>query len=165
VKVAQEPRKYDYLNYNRHDVLRPSWRFWGMALFLSRHLLLLLLLGISHGKKGGGPPNPGVAALIDPLFFVSDVPALILLCTLGARLPGSGRLPRFLWRNGRVLLIASCALYLGLLFWQQGADLASWHPVTWAMVALTVVVAASVSLSTYLRDLFAQFPDRPSEGD
>jgi len=160
--AAQQP-KYHYLSYNRYDVLRPSARFWIVALFLSRHLVLLIFLGVSHGKTGGGPPNPAVAALIDPLFFISDVPALALLCTLGARLPASGRPARFLWRNGRLLLLASCVLYVGLLSWQQGPDLAGWHPVTWGMAAATVLVAAYVLLSRYLRDLFAQFPD-PSAG-
>lgn len=156
--MSDSRRKYDYLDYNRHGVLRPGLLFWTVTLFLSRHLILLLLLGVSHGRGGGGPPNPAVAALIDPFFFVSDVPALILLCALGGRLPGGGRLTRMLWRNGRVLLLASCVLYLALLFWQQGGDLATWHPVTWAMVVLTALAGGYIARSSYLRDLFAQFP-------
>ena len=154
-------RKYDYLSYNRHDVLRPNLIFWALAIFLSRHLVLLLFLGVSHGKGGGGPANPAVAALIDPLFFISDVPALTLLCALGGRLPGGGGLARVLWHNGRVLLLGSCALYLGLLVWQEGTDPATYHPVTWTMIALTILAGAYISLSRYLKDMFAQFPEAP----
>jgi hypothetical protein len=156
--MAKSPLKHDYLSYNRYDVLRPNWLFWTVALFLSRHLLLLILLGVSHGKGGGGPPNPAVGALLDPLYFISDIPALAVLATLSARLPSGGTAVRFLWRNGRVLLLTSCALYLGLLFWQLGPDLAAYHPVTWGMIALTVLVAAVLLRSEYLRDMFAGFP-------
>jgi len=160
--MARATRKYDFLSYNRYDVLRPNWLFWVVSLFLSRHLLLLILLGVSHGKSGGGPPNPAVGALLDPLFFVSDIPALLLLATLGARLPSGGKAARFLWRNGRFLLLGSCALYLGLLFWQLGPDVAGYHPIGWGMIALTVLVAAVLLRSPYLRDMFAGFPEAES---
>lgn len=152
-------RKYDYLSFNRYDVLRPNWLFWLVAVFLSRHLLLLFLLGVSHGRTGGGPANPALGALIDPLFFVSDIPALAVLAALCARLPSGGKAVRCLWRNGRVLMLTSCALYLVLLFRQLGLDVAAYHPVTWCMIALTVLVAAVLARSEYLEDLFAGFPE------
>ena len=49
------------------------------TLFLSRHLILLMLIGVSAGRGGGGPRNPELAGLLDPVFFVSDLPALFLL--------------------------------------------------------------------------------------
>ena len=152
------PLKYDYRCYNQHEVLRPTWLFWLLVIFLSRDLLLLLLLGVSHGKRGGGAPNPAVGALINPIFFISDIPALLALLPLGARLPGSGRVPRFLWRHSQFLLLGSCLLYLALLFWQQGPDFAAYHMATWGMIALTCLVMVVLIRSEYLKDLFDQFP-------
>lgn len=155
--------EHDYLAYNRYGVLRPNWLFWVVTIFLSRHLLLLLLLGASHGRSGGGPANPALGALIHPLFFISDVPALTVLAMLGARLPSSGTAVRFLWHNGRYLLLTSCALYLGLLVWRFGPDVSGYHPASWGMIALTVLIFVVLLRSKYLKDLFAGFPERESE--
>ncbi len=163
--MAKSPLKHDYLSYNRYDVLRPNWLFWTVAVFLSRHLLLLFFLGVSHGKGGGGPANPAVGALIDPLYFIADVPALVVLASLGARLPSGGKAARLVWHNGRILLLASCVLYLGLLVWQLGPNFASYHAVTWGMIALTVLVAALLVRSEYLKDMFAGFPAPEPEAE
>ena len=72
---------------------------------------------------------------------------------------------RFSWRRGRYLLLASSALYIGLLVWRQGIDVAGFQPVTWGLVALNLVLMAYVIKSTYLRDLFLQFPDPDTEPD
>ena len=152
-------KKYDYSRYNQYDVLRLNWAYWMITLFLSRHLILLMLIGVSAGRGGGGPRNPALAALLDPVFFVSDLPALFLLFVAGARLPKSGKLARVLWRQGRYLLLSSSALYLGLLLWQQGFDVAGFQPVSWGLVALNLGLMAYVMKSAYLRNLFSQFPE------
>jgi hypothetical protein len=156
--MSEQPRKYDYLQYNRYDVLRLNWLYWLIILFLSRHILMLLFIGFAKGRGGSGPSDPAVAALIDPLFFASDVPGLILLAATGARLPSGGALARAIWRNGRAVITASCGLYLALLFWQQGAGIMSPHPVTWAMIAVNILAIAVVWRSRYLADMFDQFP-------
>lgn len=156
-------QKYDYTRYNQYDVLRLNWAYWMITLFLSRHLILLILIGVSAGRRGSGPRNPELAALLDPIFFVSDLPALLLLFVAGARLPKSGNATRFLWRQGRYLLLSSPALYIGLLFWQQGFHMAGFEPVTLGLMALNILLMAYVIKSAYLRDLFSQFPDPDSD--
>ena len=151
-------QKYDYSHYNQYDVLRLNWAYWAITLFLSRHLILFMLIGVSAGRDGGGPRNPTLAALLDPVLFFSDVPALVLLFVAGARLPKSGRLPRFLWRQGRLLLILSPLLYIVLLFWQQQFEFGKIDVVTWGLVALNVALMAYVIKSSYMADLFMQFP-------
>ncbi len=158
-------QNYDYTRYNRYDVLRLNWAYWVITLFLSRHLILLMLIGVSAGRGGGGPRNPALAALLDPLFFVSDLPALCLLFVAGARLPKSGKWVRLLWRQGGYFLLSSSGLYMGLLFWRQGFDVTGFQPLTWGIVALNICLMAHVMTSAYLRDLFSQFPDPNSDPD
>lgn len=157
--MTEQPGKWDYLKYNRYDVLRLNWLYWMTILFLSRHVLVLMFIGFAKGRSGAGPSDPAVAALIDPLFFVSDVPALVLLFITGARLPSGGNGARTLWRNGRYLMSASCLLYLALLFWQQGSQILQSHPLTWALIAVNVFVLVVVWRSAYLKDMFDQFPE------
>ena len=152
-------KKYHYTRYNQYDVLSLNWVYWMITLFLSRHLILLMLIGVSAGRSGAGPRNPALAALLDPVFFVSDLPALMLLFIAGARLPKSGKRTRVLWHQGRYLLLSSSVLYLGLVLWQQGLDVAGFQPVTWVLAALNLTLMAYVMKSAYLRDLFSQFPD------
>ena len=156
-------QKYDYTRYNQYDVLSLNWVYWMITLFLSRHLILLILIGVSAGKTGAGPRNPALAALLDPMFFVSDLPALFILIVAGARLPKGGKSTRFLWHRGRYFLLSSLGLYIGLLFWQQGFDIAGFQPVTWGLIALNVILMAYVMKSAYLRDLFSQFPEPDSD--
>jgi len=151
-------QKYDYTRYNQYDVLRLNWAYWLITLFLSRHVILLMLIGVSAGRSGAGPRNLALAALLEPVFFVSDLPAILLLFVAGARLPKSGSLSRFLWRQGRYLLVLSPGLYIGLLLWQQGFDVAGFQPVTWGLATLNLALMAYVMKSAYLRDLFSQFP-------
>lgn len=157
--MTSPPQKYHYTRYNQYDVLRLNWAYWLITLFQARHLTLLLLIGVSAGRTGAGPHNPALAALLDPVFFVSDLPAMLLLLVAGARLPKSGRLARVLWGRGRYLMLSSSGLYLALLVWQQGAGLARFQPVTWGLAALNLLVMGYVMRSAYLRDMFAQFPD------
>lgn len=156
--MTTTPRKYDYTRYNHHDVLRLNWAYWGITLFLSRHLILLILLGVSAGRTGAGPRIPELAALLDPVLFVTDLPAVMLLFVAGARLPKSGAAPRYLWAKGRYFLLASCLLYIGVLLWQQDMEVAGFVPLTWGLIALNVGVMAYVLKSRYLKDLFSEFP-------
>ncbi len=158
-------QNYHYTRYNQYDVLSLNWVYWMITLFLSRHLILLMLIGVSAGRSGAGPRNPALAALLDPVFFVSDLPALMLLFVAGARLPKSGKKTQVLWHRGRYLLLSSSVLYLGLLLWQQGFDVAGFQPVTWVLVALNLTLIVYVMKSAYLRDLFSQFPKPDAESD
>jgi hypothetical protein len=153
-----EKARYDHTRYDRYDVLRPNWAFWAMVLFLSRHLIFLLLLGVSHGKGGSGPPNPSLGALIEPIYFISDIPALVLAYVAGNRVPAAGNALRFLWRNGRAILILSIITYLALMIFKLGAGVFDFHLLTVAIVLLNLVILAALLTNRYFRDLFAQFP-------
>jgi hypothetical protein len=151
--------RYDHTRYDRYDVLRPNWAFWAMALFLSRHLVFLLLLGISHGKGGGSSaPNPSLGALIEPVYFISDIPALVLMYVAGNRVPAAGNALRFLWRNGRTMLILAIIAYFGLMVFKLGAAILDFHLLTVAIVVINLVILAALLTNRYFRDLFAQFP-------
>jgi hypothetical protein len=150
--------RYDHTRYDRYDVLRPTWAFWVMVLFLSRHLVFLLLLGISHGKGGSAPPNPSLGALIEPIYFISDIPALVLIYVAGNRVPGAGTALRFLWHNGRTILMLSIVTYFALMIFKLGAGVFDFHLLTVAIVLLNLGILAALLTNQYFRDLFAQFP-------
>lgn len=155
--MNEQPPKYSFRLYNKYDVLRPNWMFWAIVVFLSRHLIFFLLLGASHGRRGG-TPNPAAGALVEPLYFIADFPAIILFLVLGARLPGGRTLSRFIWRNGWRLLLSSAVLFFCLLVWKEGFDLTALHPVNWVTGLINALVIGGLLKSSYLKDLFREFP-------
>jgi hypothetical protein len=161
--MAGEKRTYHFLRYNHHGVLRPNAAFFLLLLFLGRHVLLLLLLGLSHGRSGQGPGNPELAALIDPVFIIADIPAWVLLFALGARLPTAGPAVRLIWRQGKAVMLAAISLFLALHIYRSGLAFAAYSTATWAVLAANLAAVAYIAASRYLRDLFAGFPAPASD--
>jgi hypothetical protein len=153
----------EYRHNNRYGVLRVRWPFWLVMVLLLRHLLLLLMIGLSH-RGAAGDSVGAFATLIDPKFIPADAPAVILLFATGARVPKSGALARFLWRNGRMLMTLSIATFLGILFWREGHAIARYTLFDAGEIAANLALVAYIWLSRYLRDLFAQFPAPDVEG-
>ncbi len=164
---------YDYRRYNKYDQLKPDWRFWLTVVFLSRHVVGFVLVSMSGsgvGGRGGGVGRDaidlgGVIALIEPIYMIADIPALVLLYALGARMPKSGAAVRSVWGAGRSLIIASVAIYLALFSLTRGLDVAAYGPATWVTLALSALIAAYAVRSGYLKDMFAQFPAPEDSGD
>ena len=165
--MATKPRKIEnpfaeFRRFNSYGVLRVRWPFWLVMVLLMRHLLLLMMIGLSH--RGAAGSSIGVmATLIDPKFIPADVPAVILLFATGARVPKSGALARLLWRNGRILMTLSIATFLGILAWREGVVPAHYTLVDAAEIAANLALLVYIWLSRYLRELFAQFPAPDSE--
>lgn len=157
------PPKYDHLRYNHHGVLRPNLAFWLILLFLSRNILFLFMIGVSKGRSGQGPVNAAAEFLPDYIFMLSDVPALIVLAAVGARLPKSGAAVRFTWRRGRELLLLSVTVYLGLSIWKHSAAMLAYDPITWVQIGITLLVGGYLLSSRYAKDLFLEFPAPPQE--
>ena len=167
--AGPRPRAYDYIRYNRYGVLRPGPELWLALLFQCRHVIGIGLIAMAGGGRRGGMAATGdidlssLGHLLNPLFTLADIPALALLLALAARLPGAGDLPRWLWRRGRLLLLASAAIYGGLYLYHLPARPAAIPLGDWLGLAGTAAVAAYAVLSVYLRDLFGEFPERPAE--
>jgi hypothetical protein len=151
------PPKYHYLRYNVHGVLRPNWAITLGLVFLARHVLLLLVIGLSHGR-GGGEGVPQLALFLDPAFMISDLPALVLLVAMLHRRPQAGPLTRAIWAHGRLLILAAVGLWAAILAYLRGFDFARYDEAIWAMIAINVALVAYTALSPYVRDLFAGFP-------
>lgn len=165
--MATKPKKVEnpfaeFRRFNRYGVLRVRWPFWLVMVLLIRHLLLLMIIGLSH-RGAAGSSMGTIATLIDPKFIPADVPALILLFATGARVPKSGAMARFLWRNGRILMTLSIATFLGTLAWREGVVLPHYTLIEAGAIGGNLALLVYIWLSRYLRELFAQFPAPDSE--
>ena len=152
------PYKFPFDRYNRFQVLRVTLPVVLAVLFLTRHLLTFLVIGIAFSRM---PPDSRGAfgGLFEPVFMLADIPALLVFLAMLARHPKSGKLARAVWRAGPWLLLLSAALYLGLLLRQPMESGMPRHWTYWAMIAGTALAVGYVFLSPYARALFREFPD------
>ncbi len=161
--MAETPFKYNFLRYNQYEVLKAPWPLKFCLIFLCRHMVLLLALVAMNFRGGGGREMTYLAPLLDKAFIISDLPALAVFFVIGARRPESKNLYRWIWRNGRPLVLASVALYLGIVTLRNGLVLSNYAAVEWAMIAGNAVVAFYAWRSEFIRDLFHEFPPPPEE--
>ena len=153
-----KPYRYPYDRYNRFGVLRVNPATIGAVLYLSRHVLTFLVLGIALSRA----PADGREAfrgILEPVYMLADIPALLVLLAMLARHPKTGRVLRLVWRCGPVLLFASTLFYIGLVMREVGIDPARYGWLLGAMVGGAIAAAAYVLLSPYARALFREFPD------
>lgn len=149
---------YPYDRYNRFDVLKVNVLTAGVVLFLSRHLLAFVVLGIALSRTQVGGDG-AFAGLFEPVFMLADIPALLVLLAMLGRHPKSGKTLRFVWRCGPLLLLGSAVLYLALVIRQLGTDPSRFGWLLWIMIAGSVFAGTYALLSPYARMLFGQFPD------
>lgn len=144
--------------YNRYGVLRINLTTVLAILFLSRHVLTFVILGIALSRAHPSSRD-AFSGLFEPIFMLTDIPALFVLLAAISRHPKSGKTLRVIWRFGAWLLLGSAATYLGLLSRQIGDDPTRYGWIAWTVVAGTVASTAYVTIARYPRALFHQYPD------
>ena len=154
--------KYHYSRYNAHDVVKINLITLLSTLFMSRHILGVYIIGMAFrpGRTGTVRAHGAFDGLIEPIYMIADIPALLLLLAMLARHPKGGPIARFVWRCGPYLLLTSALIYFFLLF-----DTIGWTPhrygmLVWGSILGNLAIVAYVFLSPYARDLFQQFPER-----
>jgi Protein of unknown function (DUF2919) len=150
--------RYPYHRYNRFDVLRVNPATIGAVLFLSRHVLTFLVLGIALSRAPASG-REAFSGILEPIYMLSDIPALLVFLAMLARHPKTGRALRLVWRSGPLLLPGSTLIYLGLVIRQVGSDPANYGWLLGAVIAGALVASTYVVLSPYARELFREFPD------
>ena len=154
---------YDYRRYNQYDVLMPHLGFWLFVLFLSRHVVGFVLVSMSGSGRGVGVEMEAihldsVMSLIEPEYMIADIPALLLMYALGARLAKLGVAVRWVWSAGRWLVLAFVAIYLALFVLTHDVEVETLGQATWASLALCALVVTYALGSKFMKHLLAQFP-------
>ncbi len=150
--------KYDFHHYNRFAVVKVNALTAAAVLFLSRHVLTFIVLGIALSRTRLHVQD-AFAGILDPRYMYSDIPALLVLLAMLGRHPSSGKAIRLLWRYGRYLLLASAATYFVLLARQLGPDPMRYGWIIWLMILGSAASVGYIFLSPYARDVFREFPD------
>ncbi len=104
-----DARRYDLDCYDRNFCLKPPLLLKAIIVFLSRDFLLPVIVGLGSIKGGGEGLFDLVANLRQPYWFLTGLPALLVLYALLRRVPSGDGFARLMWRHGRTLLSLSVA--------------------------------------------------------
>lgn len=146
---------YEYSRYNHHGALRVNWVLWLVLLYMTRHTLVLALLVFASSR---GQTPLGFSALFEPVYMISDLPALALVLAMGARVPNAGKAARAVWRHGQQIILDSIAIYFVLFIWKHWGAIGRLDLILWGNIFVNLFIAGLVMRSRYLADLFNDFP-------
>ena len=155
--MSGESFKYNYLMYNKFFSLRLSLLMKLILAFLCKDFFLVAVVGAS-ALKGGGVGTSEVMALIHPVFFLADFPAITLAYAAIVRRPESKILPRMIWKKGRELILLSTTIYTTLVIFRRDWDLLGLSWADWIAVSINILIIFYIMKSEYVSDLFNDFP-------
>jgi hypothetical protein len=149
---------YPLFRYDEELVLKVPVSLWVAMGFLVRHFVLL---GVTFLPRTGDMTEY-LRDLVDPIFLLSDLPAVIVLLAALRRRSAAARPVRLVWSRGRALLGASAVLYLGFLAVKLASAArplaVSINEAVIASGLAHVLIIAYLARSRLVRDVFAQFP-------
>lgn len=133
---------------------------WFWLIYSLRHAILWLGLSIAHSHS-----------MLDELtnethwaYLLCGIPSLVLLADVGFRIPNSGGLARWIWRNGRWLLASSILLHVVIAI-GLGLIKPEWHiPIEQILFfTLDALGLRFIFKSQRVKDVFADFPAQPEK--
>ena len=157
----QKLKGYQISDFNNDGALKVPMLLWLVLAYLSRHLLLLAMGGLSTfmmSRTGNGQIDfAGFNS--SPMFLLASLPAVTVMVAALLRAPGSIRLIQFIWGHGRKLLIVSALVDLGLL---AMSCYLHWLVLNeWVIVGalLDIYILVYLLRSVRVRDTFSDFPE------
>jgi hypothetical protein len=103
-------RRYDFGCYDEHLCLKPPIALVVATALLCRDVILPFVGIVSSFKAQSGDIMSMIAGTHASLWFVTALPALLVLYALMNRVPRGNRLARAVWRRGRALLVLAVLL-------------------------------------------------------
>lgn len=153
---------------DRYGVLRIPAMLWLALALLARHWVLMLAVTVLARRDksawgllladGGGLPWA---------MLLLESPVLLLVAAAFNRRPEGGAWARIIWRRGREIIALAAVLNLG---WTIKLLLASSYWTLWpelflaSCCLLDMAIALAMYTTPYYRELFEEFPQRPSAG-
>ncbi len=106
---------------------------------------------------------PWINFQTSPYFMLMDLPAALVLLSIGHRVPNGLNIMRQVWKYGRWLLISSYIAGIALFInvnKEVMTDPSSWNfPDGMLVVVIDFVIVAYLMRSELVRDVFNDFPD------
>ena len=156
--MSNEKFKYDFMKYNKYFVLRPNIWLILILFFLCKDIFLMLGVGATAFKGKGQADVSALIVLVNPIFFLSDLPALAVAYVASNRRPNAGPILRLIWKYGRQLVLLSASTYILLLVYKMKWDIFSMNWLEWLFITTNIFIIVYVVSSKFIKDVFNEFP-------
>jgi hypothetical protein len=152
--------KYHFLKYNRHHVLKLNFLLVLSMVFLTKETILTVMAAASAFKSKGAANTAGLYFLIDTSLWPTNLPVLALWWSYMKRSPESSSVAQRIWHNGRYLIAVSAFLGAAIFISNHRSDLVSYSPMHFGILGVYSSILLYVTLSSFVTDLFKEFPDQ-----
>jgi hypothetical protein len=112
--LRYDPELYSSSSFDDDMCLKPPLLLWLAVIYLTRAILLPIAIGVGHFAGVDQRAFDSLRSLWSSGAVAPALVALPLLYALIRRGPGAGRITRWIFARGRILVVVSAAIDLGL---------------------------------------------------
>jgi len=161
---------YTFTDYNQNHVLKLHWPLKLVILFVLKHYIPGIILGLNTFMRVGIEILDILPKPLKDFTHDYSTPALLLLClptlfVLAAAIrrshstaPKAGKVLRWSWRYGRVILLYAVLLEFSIILGQTLWGLKRFNEIILLILYLDLMIAVFLLKSSRVKDIFAQFP-------
>ena len=164
-KNSRYPLDYNPSNFNDDGTAKVPVLLWIALIYLSRHLLLVIIAGLNglQGLKRGGDKISASFDIVSqlssgPLFLIASIPAFAVLITLFVRLHSKSAVTRKIFTHGRWLAAGSALADIAFMVFQWQSDQAPLNELFLIRVLLDFYAAWYLLRSARVRTTFSHQP-------
>lgn len=148
--------KYSFEDYNEYSVLKIPFLLVLVNIYLLKQLLIFVLPMISS--------IPFLVKFAHQHFSIalllSSIPAALVIVGMLRRVPKTrSRIIRWIWRQGRMLLLFNLVLEVSFIILFIGLGIEKFNEVSLTFIYLDVVLIIFLVKSQQMQDVFAEFPE------
>ena len=150
-------------DYNKYDVLNVPFSLVIVNLYLLKHYFIfafpvmvqLPMISIVAQSLEQVIPSKNYS---NGALLYSCIPALLVIISMARRVPSAGSFLRWVWRNGRGLLLLSLILEIGLISLSVWLRIQKLNEVSLAFLYIDGLLIFFLFKYQRLVDVFAEFP-------
>lgn len=161
MKRGLAPR-YDIDCYDRHACLKAPFLLSLAIVFACREYLLPIIVLLAS-MKGQSYAIDFLLQDRHTLALLSEAPALLVGYAFVRRVPSGDLFARWIWKVGRALLATAVLLDIYLAAHDLHLSVRRFHDedfLTIARVVIDIAILSYLGLSSRVKDVFAEFPER-----
>lgn len=142
-------------DFNEDNVLKVRSYLTLIMVYSLKYIGILLLPNVI--------PSPALQKLahscFDLGFWATSLPAIALLFVTLRRVPSSGNIARWLWKNGQKLIAAGLALDVLMIVGYTFIGWTRFDELSLVFLYTDLALLFTLWKSHYIRDVFAEFPE------
>lgn len=142
-------------DYNQYDVLNVPMSFTLATIYMLKHFIIFTLPMVAQTM-------PAVVkfahAHVSVTLMIVSIPAILVLFASLRRTPYAGKIPRWLWKNAKILLFSSVFLEISIIVSFALLNIKQFDAASLLFLYIDSIIVLYLWRSKRLKDVLAEFP-------